>query len=135
MGRKLQVICLATLSFLSYPLFVPQFQSPDLSFSPILHSLFSSGSSLTSIFSPILTRPFSPPSFTYCPRLLTIIISLYLSSHLALRVHSIKTKTHLNSGGIATDATAAYAHVCCGAAERFRTLLQLTYMQESYSCF
>lgn len=63
--------------------------------------------------------PYFLPSFIHLlsTSLSTIIISLYHSTHSVLRVHSIKTKTHLNSGGIATDTTAAYAHVCCGVVE------------------
>lgn len=65
----------------------------------------------SSIFSAHFHLSFLLVSFTYCPRLCMIIIFLYLSSHLALGVHSIKTKTHLNSGGIATDTTAACVFV------------------------
>lgn len=58
--KELWVICLATLFFLSYLLFTPQFQSPAPSFSSVLSPLFSSGSSLTSVFYPNFHLSFLP---------------------------------------------------------------------------
>lgn len=97
------VYCSLLISNLLPPLFL--LSSPHYSLLALHSHQFS-----TPIFTTLL-------SFTYCPRLPTIIIFLHLSSHLALLVHSIKTTTHLNSGGIATETTAAYVRVCCGVDE------------------
>ena len=119
MGRELQVICPASFFFFLL-LFIPQVQSLAPLF--LLSSpLFSTGSSLTSIFHSNFHLSFLPPSFTYCRRLPTIIIFLHLSSHLVLQTYSIKTKTQ--QAGLLWSGRILLA-------KRFHALLQFRHTQK-----
>lgn len=110
--------------FFFFPIYC-SFLNPNLL--PPLFLLSSPHYSCLALHSHQFSTPiFTCLSFTYCQRLPTIIIFLLLSSHLVLRVYSIKTTTHLNSGVITTDTTAAYVRVCCGVAE-FRLLKDSTH--------
>lgn len=115
MGRELQVICLPFLSFLSHPFFAPlSFPSSCPFFFVLSPTNYSpSGSShlsrpFSSPFSPVSLLPYS--SYLLSTSLLAHNLSLF--PHLIPRVHSVKTKIHQRSGGIATDNTAACMCAC-----------------------
>lgn len=125
MRRELQVICLATVSFLFHPSFIPPFPSPVLSSCSDLNRLFSSCSPLSHPFS-LSFSPVSSSLFTCCPSLSSPIIFLSFP----ILCHRDTTKIHQNLGGIATDTTAACVPASCR--ERFHALLQLIGKHDSY---